>query len=340
MQIGAFFMGMMGLGRANYSGGLANNSYDAISMANNPRAFSGRNSRQSMLSYIEQNEVDYQIEVQDAFRVATTRFKWSGKSIEHLPYNYIEQLLFWGGRCIAFNHKEFGRCIAQGFQKDLNAFFEPCSFNVILNGMKGDYCVNIDECVDIRENPAAISPAWSIMRQAFLVSDCGRAVQNNINALKKTQLLKAKNKGGLTAEFVAKSMLDNSPYLIIEDESLKVQEETKNIVEQLGSSADTQSLIGAKQTLFNNMLSRLGINTNMQAQKSQYRSSMEIEGDTSHVELILKQCMECRLKAVEEMKSKLGWDIEVENQYENAAREAAELTGNAKVGNEDLSDDV
>jgi len=292
--------------------------------------------RQSDRNWLEENELDYTITRYNALKVYMTRFRWEGKAVAHLPPGYIEKMLFQYGRMVYYRDEDLGNVFLPAAPQGLNYFFEPAAFTIIANGFSRT--LSTAECCELRDNPTGAAPYIEMDRMSQIIADARRSLQNQITALKKTNVflcMDEKQKQG--AQEIFARWLDNSPSLVISAKMLGLDKFDENTIQQVFQPLNKQSNDGSLQatlmaakTLFNEMVAAQGINTNMLA-KSQYRSEMEIEGDTSHVELILRQADYCRQNFCDNVREKFGADIRCVNVYKEAGNEANER----EVGNEE-----
>lgn len=256
-------------------------------------------------AYDKDNELNY------ILSIYISRFKWIGKPLEIFTPQYIERNLFFNGYLIAFKDKTKGFMILRGTPTGFNVYNEPTAYNVV--GTNYQAVVSAEDCVVIRDNPYMYAPIRIVDRYCDLIADTGRSCEVYANAMKKPVTVTGSFRKYLSIKQIFMNTFNNEFFRVIDT---KLFADTANpsleYFQSDHNSTDLRGLFMYKKNLFDELLMKLGITSNMMNKGAQLTND-EVDHNNVMARLSLEMNYECREQATKQLSELAGEDIKCEN---------------------------
>jgi len=282
------------------------------------------------------NQMEYTRELNHIFLLYCSRFKWDLKAL-NIPDEYMEQRLFYNRFMCYYNDPTLGWILLPATPVGWNVYMQPTE--LLLQGYNYSktikYSVDADDAVLLYDNVSYNIPAIEFMRYAALISDVGRSCEVYSNALKKPLGFATDFSNKKTAESVIESISVNDSFILYDVEMFPKDDSGTPIVDVIKSDHNAQDLKGLdmyRQSLYDEMLGRLGIATTPVRKQAQ-QTEDEINKNDEMCKIILAQADDCRTKAVEKMIDISGKEISCEI-VDNIGDDAWETNPNGVIKND------
>lgn len=226
------------------------------------------------------------------------RFEWKGEVLANLPPYHIETLLLYNGFCVAVNDDEYGLVILPANITKRNIYNYPTELH--LYGINYSKHFPIDKCVIIRDNINWSIPILMMYEYCKITSDLLRAIDVYKNGLKKPVILRGTNEQMKTLEVQLQRLDDNEPFILLSNK-VEIGEEPPELYNLPHTSDGLRGMLTMKNAIYNEMLAKIGISSNLLAKESSYQSSDELAINNQMIELSLQMATKCREDAAKEL---------------------------------------
>lgn len=256
---------------------------------------------------------------------ARSIFKW-----ENLPNNidekWIENYLFYNGKCLFFEDKEKGFMITDLSETGkLNYYDEPTTIKPYASNYtyNDDDLMNNEDAIIIRNNDDNTPTAWSIEIFAYKLTNIDRTIDTNIELHKIPYIITTTDKQKLSFKKLMDKKQDNEP-VIFTDKDLDIDNikilETK--VPPVFKELQEQ-----KHEVFNECNTFLGIN-NANVSKRERLITNEVDANNDDIEANLDVMLKARQEAVKRINKLFKLDIKVSRRETDEINEIEEDTEN------------
>lgn len=248
--------------------------------------------------------------------LALNMFKW-----ENLPNSiksrHIEKALFEYGMAFIYNDNNLGLvCYGASNTGNFNSHGEPTQ--VYIHKHNGSETKLVSDGVLIRNNDLCIPTEWEIIDYARKMKEVEMSIDLNIMQQRFPYFIESNTNNRFTLEQVFKQKEDGTP-VIFANKNLGL--ENLNVL-ALNTPYVADKLNQYKYELEREVLTSYGINNTFE--KKERLLTDEINSNNDFIDRNVDIMFDCRLEAIEEIKSKFGKEFKVIKKNDNVSRETFE----------------
>lgn len=260
--------------------------------------------------------------------IALSVFEW-----ENLPETcnarFMEKVLFENGRAVFVNDPELSFLNLRVTPSDIMNVYEECikynAFSVGYNSKE----FRADECVYIRNNYLEKSTDSSIMLYAERLALIQLTIDININAQKTPILVRCDEKTRTSLNALYNQYEGNKPVIFgsksLHEKPLEIlRTDAPYIVDKLREE---------KQSVWNECLEFLGINTNPSTKKKERLITSEVESNNEEIQIQAETMLLCRLEACDRINDMFDLNVSVKKRVES---EVSDTWQNTQLNSEQL----
>lgn len=251
-------------------------------------------------------------------RLACSAVEWKGLP-EYLDLVLMENILNSSGSAIIGYDEDmemfvmgqnasYGKLDINGYPMQRKAMFQ--------NGMSMRF--DTDTSVIIYNNSMRTSDLFIFKDIAYRMADFDCAIDINVNTQKTMPIIPTNQNQVITITNMYESMVNNLPYLLVEDNMGRDTEIFKNaILFDNAKSFTADKIIAVQREIWNRCLTLIGVN-NVNVEKKERTNVPEINSNLDEIYLMRRDRLNSREKAAKQMSLLFGLDISVD--YYNAMR--------------------
>ena len=243
-------------------------------------------------------------------------FEWKGLP-ETCDIEYLEKSLFWTGRGIICNDKDYGWLSLRANESmNRNIYNRALRWRAIgYNGYNKEYKLDNlglwgDDAVLVRNNKLRYPTAMAIMEYIFDIADVKRAMMTNVNATKTPTIMYGEEREMKTLKNAYKQLSDNEPVIFLDNEmkgAFDIKDNTKTYV--------ADKLIALKHDLLSELLSLYGIKY-VNTEKKERLITDEANCTDMFMDISVKTMLETRQEACRNLSKLLGREVTCALKYD------------------------
>lgn len=254
---------------------------------------------------VQENLIEYNFYYKKFQRLLMSMFTWC-KLPDGISSRFIEDKLFSNGMLIFFKSEMGFYVVAQATPIGLNDYEEPIGYNAWGINKIHEY-VKARDCVVIWNDIFRDSSVGSVNFFAKRLSNVIKTIDVNLEQLKNPNLVVCPENLKESAKSVMEDRTNGVPYIYVSDKFKDLVQ-----VESLDMHIkdNTSSLSNLKKEIENDALTHFGVN-NVNVLKKERLVTGEADQNNEQIELNRFSFYGVRKKAVDEINSKFGLNIEL-----------------------------